>query len=90
MAAFTSHPRIDFALFEYILNVTICIQCGVFAFCHDAPKERFHALAIDKMHIYGIYTLDVILVTALFFLTQNKYGRYVDFNNLPHKIKFGI
>ena len=64
MAAFTSHPRTDFALSEYILNVTICVQCAVFAFSHDTLKERFNALAMDKMHIYDIYTLDVILVTS--------------------------
>ena len=60
------HPRTDFALSEYILNVTMCIQCGVFAFSHDMLKERFHALAMDKMHIYGIYILDIILVTSSF------------------------
>ena len=64
--AFTSHPRTDIALSEYILNVTICIQCEVFALSHDTLKERFHALAIDKMHICGIYILDVILVTSSF------------------------
>ena len=50
----------------YILNVTICIQCGVFAFSHDTLKERFYALAMNKMHIYGIFLLDVIFVTSTF------------------------
>ena len=66
MTTFTSHPRTDFTLSEYILNVTICIQCGVIAFSHDTLKERFHALAMDKMYMYGNYILDVIFVTSSF------------------------
>ena len=64
---FTSHPQTDFTQSEYILNVTICIQCGAFAFSHDTLKERFHALAMENMHLFGIYMLDVILLTSSFF-----------------------
>ena len=53
--AFTSHPQADIALSEYILNVKICVQCGVFAFSHDTLKEPFHALAMDKMNIWYLH-----------------------------------
>ena len=66
MTAFTSLPQTDIGLSEHILNSTIRIQCAVFAFSHNTLKERFHALAMDKMHIYGIYILDVLLVTSSF------------------------
>ena len=58
-----SRHRTDFALSEYILNATFCIQCGVFAFSHDTLKERI-ALAMVKMLIYGIYIFNIILVTS--------------------------
>ena len=62
----------------------------MFAFNHDTLKERFHVLAMEKMHIYGIYILDVIFVTSSFCFDEINIGRHDYFNYLPPKIKFGI
>ena len=57
MTAFTSYPRTDFTLSEYILYVTILKE---FVFSHDKAasllKEYFHALEMDKTHICVVFT----------------------------------
>ena len=57
MTAFTSHSRTDFTLSEYVLYVTIKKE---FVFNHDKAasllKEYFHALEMDKTHIYVVFT----------------------------------
>ena len=51
-----SHPRTDFTLSEYF----VCYDLKEFAFSHDnatsSLKEYFHALEMDKMHIYVVFT----------------------------------
>ena len=57
VTAFTSHPRNDFTLSEYIF---VCYDLKEFAFSHDKAtsslKEYFQALEMDKMHIYVVFT----------------------------------
>ena len=60
------------------------------AFSHDTLKERFYVLAMDTMHKYGIYILDVIFVTSSFCSDAKSIWGHVYFNYLPPKTKFGI
>ena len=61
MTAFASLPRTDFTLSEYILYVTIfvCYDLKEFVFSQDegtsSLKEYFHALEMDKTHIYVVF-----------------------------------
>ena len=59
----------------------------MFAFSHDTLKERFHVLAMDIMHTYGIYILNVIFVTSSFCSdAKSTWGRHVYFNYLALRL----
>ena len=54
-------------------------------------KERFNALAMDKMHIHGIYILDVIFVTSSFcYDAKSIWVTCLVFYYLPPTVYFGI
>ena len=54
---FTSYPRTDFTLSEFFF---LCYDLKEFVFSHDKAacslKEYFHALEMDKTHIYVVFT----------------------------------
>ena len=72
----------------------VCYDLKEFAFSHDKPtsslKEYFQALEMDKMHIYVVITYQASFQWRhLFVLMRKQYGRHVNFDYLPPKIKFG-
>ena len=72
----------------------VCYDLKEFAFSHDkvtsSLKEYFHALEMDKMHKYVVFTYKAPFQWRhLFVLMRKQYGRHVNFNYLPPEIKFG-
>ena len=72
----------------------VCYDLKEFAFSHDKAtsslKEYFHAFEMDKMHIYVVFTYKASFQWRhLFVLMRIHYGRHVNFDYLPPKIKFG-
>ena len=61
----------------------------MFAFSHDTLKERFHVLAMDIMHKYDIYILDVFFVRSSFCSDANQYARYVYLIIYPLRLNLG-
>ena len=71
----------------------VCYHLKEFAFSHDEAtsslKEYFHALEMDRMHIYAVFTYESSFQWHhLFVLMRKQYGRHVNFKYLPPKIKF--
>ena len=72
----------------------VCYDLKEFVFSHDKAtsslKEYFHALEMVKMHIYVVFTYEAsVQWRHLFVLMRKQYGRHVNLNYLPPKIKFG-
>ena len=75
------------------LNIFCMLRFKEFAFSHDKAtsslKEYFHALGMDKMHIYVVFTYTRHFNDVIFCSDARQYGRHINFNYLPPKIKFG-